>query len=349
MSVSVIIPAHNEQEWLNRTIQNILTTARGDIEVCVVLNGYDQEVHADTIRHRVKVLRYQENMGERLAMNSAAQMATGTHLLRIDAHCDFSPDGWDVMMEEVTGEKDITVAVLTATDKQWKRIPGHWYGFCRLLKTADEQGRLGLEAKWQKPNKDKDIYQMLEPNMAFTGCGFMLRRDFYFQIGGADEDLPKMGAIGEEFAIKAWAAGGKVQTRTDVMIGHIFDTGGYDTTGVHDARVVLLEKYGDAYDAVKEKFPHFDTGIQLRSAAHKGPDIRTVIVTRTDTSETKDKDGKLIRRKIEQFKYVWLESEHPDEKHFTEEQVREKYAPLAMKVSEQVLYPDGEGTIQEVA
>ena len=347
MSVSVIIPAHNEQEWLDRTIQNINETARGEIEVCVVLNGYDQKVESEG--KGVRVLRYRENLGERVGMNSAAHMARSTHLLRIDAHCDFSPEAWDIMLEEVTGEKDITVAVLTATDKQWKRIPGHWYGFCRLLKTADEQGRLGLEAKWEKPNKDKSSYQTIEPNMAFTGCGFMLRRDFYFQIGGADESLPKMGAIGEEFAIKAWAAGGKVQTRTDVMIGHIFDTGGYDTSGVHDARVALLEKYGDAYDAVKAKFPHFDTGIQLKSAAHKGPDIRTVIVNRTDTTETEDGEGKVIRRKVEYFKYVWLETEHPTEKALTEDQICEKYAPQAKLVSQQEYYADDKGELVEVA
>ena len=335
MSVSVLIPAHNEEKWLDRTIRNIFDTAQGDIEVCVVLNGYDQEVDP-----RVKVLRYQENTGERVAMNTAAHMARGTHLLRIDAHCDFSPDGWDVMMEEATGEKDVTVAVLTAVDKEWNRIPGHWYGFCRLLPN--------MEAKWQKPNINKAIYKTIEPNMAFTGCGFMLRKDFYWEIGGADESLPKMGAIGEEFAVKAWLAGGKVQTRTDVMIGHIFDTGGYGEEGVLEARKALVEKYGDRYEEIRAKFPDFDTSEPMRPTGHKAAGVRTVIVTRTDTEETKD-GNVLIRRRVRKFRYVWVETEHPEEKTWTDEQIREKYAPMGKQIDEQTFLANDKGELQAVA
>ena len=66
MSVSVIIPAHNEQEYLNRTIKNIFATAKGEIEVIVVLNGYDQEVKWKN-SPKVNVLGLEHNEGERVA------------------------------------------------------------------------------------------------------------------------------------------------------------------------------------------------------------------------------------------------------------------------------------------
>jgi hypothetical protein len=246
-------------------------------------------------------------------------------MLRIDAHCDFSPEGWDVMMEEVTGEKDLTVAVLTAIDKQtWERLPGHWYGFCKLMPN--------MEAKWQKPNRDHLNYRTVEPNMACTGCGIMLRRDFYYALGGADESLPPMGGIGEEFAVKTWAAGGKVQTRTDVMIGHIFGTSktGYPTQGVTDALKHLEVEYGHLYPEIKAKFPDFDW--EKLTTAHNDKLKRTVTVNREDTTITKDSEGNDIKKVVEYFKYVWLETD--EEKGMTEDQIRIKYAPLAAKIGQ---------------
>jgi len=342
--ISVIIPAHHEELYLDKTIDNICKTCADEYEIIVVLNGYDQEVDP-----RANVIKLEHNMGERVAMNRAAEIAEGDFLFRIDAHCDFSPYGWDKMLAEVTDDRDITVAVLTALYhdstadsnltkeakekglKNWDRIPGHWYGLCRLIRSGDP---IGLEAKWQKPNADKSTYNTVEPNMALTGCGFMIPKDFYWSIGGADEHLPAMGAIGEEFAVKAWLNGGRVQTRMDVMVGHIFGTGGYSTDGTKRAQQMLYEVYGDRYMEIAEKFSDWE-GVTLIKADQPGPEIRTVIVNREDRQTTKDPDtGEVVRVQTTKFRYVWLENEHPEESAWTDSQIEEKYAPLAQQVGE---------------
>jgi len=361
--ISIIIPAQNESAYLNRTIQNIYDTCDSEPQVIVVDNGGNGEI--DT---RAVIIKPGENVGERKAMNMAVESATRDYILRIDAHCDFTPKGWDVMMAEVTGRKDITVAVLGAKTPVWEHVSnkkkeqwlaqskkpedwqawqvekGHWYGLCRMIVSEDEQGHKGLECKWQKANRDHANYKTLEPNMGLTGCGFMIQRDFYWEIGGADESLPAMGAIGEEFAIKAYAAGGRVQTRTDVMIYHIWGTGGYDTSGVKVAQQKLWLKYQDVYPSLVEKFPTFE-GLKLIRTDQPGKNIRTVTATRTDVQDTKDAEGKLIRRKIETFRYVWLESEHLDEKGLTQEQIEAKYAPMGVKVDEEILYANNKGEL----
>ena len=361
--ISIIIPAQNEKPYLNKTIKNIYDTCAIPPEVIVVDNGGNGEIDSRAI-----ILPMDNNVGERAAMNKAVEAAHCDYILRIDAHCDFSPQGWDMMMAEVTGPKDITVAVLTALRAPWdiveykrkekwlasgkkpedwhawEREKGHWYGLCRTIVSEDEQGNKGFECKWQSANRDHTQYKGVEPNMGLTGCGFMLRKSFYKEIGGANESLPKMGAIGEEFALKAWAAGGKIQTHMDVTIGHIFGTGGYDTSGVKIAQQKLYMKYQDIYPSICEKFPNFE-GLEMRTTAQPGKPIRTVTVTRTDTYDTTDESGKLIRRKIETFRYVWLESEHPDEKDLTQQQIEEKYAPLAVKVDEKIEYADENGEL----
>jgi len=336
--LSVIVPAHNEAEYLNHTIANIYDTATGPIEVLVIDQGGN-----DNIDERATILTPGENVGERAAMNMGAKSATGTHLFRIDAHCDFSPVGWDELLIESTGPKDLTISVLTATDKSWNRLPGHWYGFARLI--TNEQG--GLECKWQKANKDHDEYAPLEPNMGATGCGMCIRKDFYWEIGGADDTLPKMGAIGEEFAIKTWHHNithhlfGRVQTRTDVMVGHIFGTGGYDTSGVLVAQQKLHAQYGHVLPQILSRFPDWDE-MKIVKTDQPGKPIRTVTVDRTDIMDTHGDEGKILRRKTNTYRYIWLENEHLDESAWTDGQIENKYAPLATLMSETVTYPDDE-------
>ena len=331
--ISVIFPAHNEKLWINRTIQNLFDTCSSAPEVIVIDQGGNGEIDS-----RAVVITPGANVGERVAMNIAAENATHDHLFRIDAHCDFSPVGWDEMMVSVTGPKTITVAVLTAVNKDWERLKGHWYGLAKIIVNEDENGVRGLECKWQKANKDHTTYKPVEPNMGLTGCGFMIRKDFYEEIGGADTTLPAMGAIGEEFAIKAWVHGGKVQTRTDVMVGHIFGTGGYNTGGVKVAQQMLYEKYGEHYPAIMAKFPEW-ANLKLVRTDQPGKPVRTVTVERVDTIETHDNaTHNILRKKEATFRYIWIETEHLDEAGWTEDQIREKYESNGVEVKTVVTY-----------
>lgn len=326
--ISVIIPAHNESLFLNKTIESLYDSCKHEPEVIVVDQGGN-----GCIDGRAIVVEPGANVGERVAMNMAAERATREFLFRIDAHCDFSPNGWDERMASVTGERDITVAVLTCLDATWKRHLGHWYGFAKIIVNSGG----GIECKWQTPNKDRD-YPTVAPNMGLTGCGFMIRKAFYDAIGGADETLPAMGAIGEEFAMKAWANGGKVQTRTDVLVGHVFGTGGYDTSGVLKAQQRIKELYGHCLDEVYAQFPEDWRQVRIISTNQHKP-VRVVNVEREDVTDTTDNaTNKLIRRRIVKHRYIWMSDEHPDELALTDEEIEAKYSPQAVPVDTKVIY-----------
>ena len=321
--ISILIPAHNEQAYLNTTIENFLSTAKGEVEVVVVLNGYDQEVDK-----RAKVIRFEKNEGERVAMNAAAKAATGDYLMRIDAHCSIEPVGWDLMMLDGMKPRGIVTAPITAIDQNWKKLSG-WYAFCKLLPTMEE--------KWVT----KKEYGKLEPNMAFTGCGFLIARDFYLSFGGADESLPKMGAIGPEFACRGWFEGDGCYTRTDVLIGHIFNTGGYDTGEVAVARKKLQEKYGNRYKELAERFGE----IEMKKGTKAETNKRTITINRTQEHVDIDRDGKVIQKRVEFFKYIYTDNgTGPSEK-----EIEEKFGPLAKKVGEDLYYPDQDGKLVKVA
>ena len=320
--VSIIIPAHNEGKYLNKTIDNFYAMSTGEIEVIVILNGYDQEVDK-----RAKVFRYQKNMGERVAMNTAASIATGKYLFRIDGHCSIEPKGWDEMMVKEMSDKKILVAVITAINNKWEKIPGHWYGFCKLLPTMEE--------KWLT----KKNYNTIEKNMALTGCGFMITKEFYDSFGGADEALSSMGAIGPEFALRGWLDGEGCYTHTQVMIGHIFNTGGYNLDGVTTARERLRKKYGNRYNELLKHFPQEDImSTKVDSVDQKK---RMVTIHRKDEHVTKDKKGNVLKKVVEHFKYV-----HEDNgKGLTPEEIEKKYSSEAKKVGEDVYFPNQKGEL----
>lgn len=339
--LSVIIPALNEAERLNRTIDNIFATADGPVEVLVFDQGGNGRIdkRATVLCEPVCSSNGSEpvcsgsapvNVGERRAMNRMVEEARGDHVMRIDAHCDFQPQGWDRLLRTATGDKEVTLAVLTALEPDtWTPIPGHWYGLTRLVASEGKDGRIGLEAKWQSPNRDHAHYKGVIPTMGATGCAMVMKKSWYEALGGMDEELPPMGAIGEEVAIKTWAKGGKVQTCCDVTVGHIFGTGGYNTEGVFKAQVMLWDRWGVFYNDVctRPEFADFDLA-PVRSALQHTPGIRRVVVVRED-KDAAEHQSKVVQERIRRYQYIWWEDEHPDEKDLTEEEIVQKYASHA--------------------
>jgi hypothetical protein len=105
---------------------------------------------------------------------------------------------------------------------------------------------------------------------------------------------------------------------------------------------MLEDKYGSRYQEIRDKFPDIEI-IPLR-ASKQLQEKRTVIVNREDTTTTKDKNGKVIAKKVEHFRYVWID----DGSGMTEDQVREKFAPLAHKIGEEMWLANDVGELIRV-
>ena len=324
--ISILIPAHNEQMYLNKTIENFLSTAEGNVEVVVLLNGYDQEVDSRAI-----VVKNAENLGMRKAVNRAAKIANGEYLMFIDAHCNIT-QGWDTKMLESFKQypNGIVVAPMTSINKDFTGGRG-WYGFCEM--------RPNMQPIW----KGKKTYAITEPNMALTGCGLMLSKKFYQSFGGLDETLPKMGAIGSEFSIHGWLDGDGIYTRTDVLIGHIFDTGGYNTSKANKAQEILHQRYGHRYHEILNHFPEYKERL---SSMETKKEHRTVVVERKDEHITTDNETKKpIKKVVELFKYVFED----DGTGPSETEIAKLYGPKAHKVGEETYYPTEDGQWTKVA
>src|SRR3990167_3792893 len=90
--LSVIIPSRNEQ-FLPRTVADILAKAVGEIEVIAVLDGYwpiDGDSHLLLPDDkRLHIIHRGKPRGMRAAINAAAGIAKSQYLMKCDAHCMF--------------------------------------------------------------------------------------------------------------------------------------------------------------------------------------------------------------------------------------------------------------------
>jgi len=268
-------------------------------------------------------------LGRRVSINKAAKIATGDYLFILDAHCSISKD-WDVKMQESCRGLNLVYAVIRDMEPDtWNYRDGD-YLHVRLNKEYTE--------KWwfRKPLKDCDVE---EESMAITGCAWMVTKERYWELGGYDESLGEYGWDGPEWACKIWMCDnpGKVILRTDVICGHVFGTN--DSGKLYKCKMIpkaeyvkyMETKWGDKIDKLVERFapvPDWTPG-------EKGVDIgqnvqREVKVQRRDEHITKDQDGKVVKKVIEHFEYIYKD----DGEGPSEDEIAKKYGPLAKKISE---------------
>ena len=249
--VSVLIPSRNEF-LLAKTIETTLAASRGDIEIIAVLDGcWDiPKVKDDP---RVTLIRFDEPVGQRRAVNLAAKIAKGKYILKTDGHSTFDK-GFDVKLAEDC-EYDWTVIPrmynLHAFD--WVCKNGHRYYQDKANphkenKCPECKEKLKIEYVW-KPRKhkrtdfmyiDKDLrvkyWHKYEKRKEAKGdivdvmngqgaCWFQ-HKDRFFELGGLDEKHGSWGQVGCEIACKAWLSGGRHVVNKKTWFAHVFRTTG---------------------------------------------------------------------------------------------------------------------------
>jgi len=212
--VSVLVPHRNEKpKYLESTLKNIKETAVADIEV----------IHLED-----------KGVGNRVIRNQLAAKARGEYLFFLDAHCALSPS-WDTQLKvSLEGRKDLVFCVLSNIKPDWTPgKAGHY-----KVELNDK-----LVEKWN----GGPVSGVVE-SMAFTGCGWMIRQDRFWELGGYDKQLAGYGGDGPEWALKVWLSGGRVLLNSDVWCGHVWNTNAnnsqykVDTKGVDETYELIRRK-----------------------------------------------------------------------------------------------------------
>lgn len=263
IDLSILIPARNE-EWLDRTIQDILENVEGNTEIIAILDGYLPDPPLSQLDKRITIIYNPQVKGQRAATNQAAKLAKGKYLMKCDAHVAFDK-GFDVKMIEAFKKVGDNVTMIPVM----KNL--HVYDWvCTIDKSRKYQGKDNIcsecgkqmekEVLWfpkPSPNRftfvfdktmhfqyygslakrkenikgalllDKTYDTNLRETMSIQGSCFMLTKEKYFKLDICSEEFHSWGQQGVEVACKTWLSGGRVISNLNTWYAHMFRTNNF--------------------------------------------------------------------------------------------------------------------------
>ena len=235
MSLSVIIPARNEQ-FLERTIRDVLSNAKGDIEVISILDGYLPDPQINIGDDRAVFHHFEHSIGQRQAINFAARKSKKRYIMKLDAHCAVD-EGFDVkLIKDHQYNWTVIPRMFNLDVMSWKP---KWHKKTDYMYISGEGERDGkfFRAKYynqkatpltddgkraKQPKNDK----MIDDIMCCMGPCFFMEKDRFWELGGCDESHGGWGQQGIEVALKAWLSGGYLKVNKNTWFAHWFRGGG---------------------------------------------------------------------------------------------------------------------------
>jgi len=224
MSTSVIIPSRNEP-YLQQTIQDLLYKATGEIEIIAVLEGYWPPAEEIVSDPRVTYIHFSKATGMRNAINSAASIAKGEYLLKIDAHCIIG-EGYDEILAKDCDYDWVVVPRRYPLDvKKWQveERSDDKYPVDYMYLSKDLHGVV-----WKEKNNDPELYKkQIDDLMSSQGsCWFMKKTYFYWLELMDEENYGSFASEFQEIGLKTWLSGGKVKVNKGTWYAHWHKTEG---------------------------------------------------------------------------------------------------------------------------
>lgn len=221
--VSIIIPSRNEQ-FLSKTVNDLLAKAAGEIEIIPVLDGYwpDPPLTDDK---RVVQLHRGKALGMRAAINYGAGVATGQWLMKADGHCMFA-EGFDETLKKETEQDWLAVPRRYSLDAElWERKPkmpiDYHYLDCPMVNTNYFQFH-GIP--WNEMTKQKfdDPRYEIDDLMSWQGSMWFMSRTLWERLGPMNEKLfYTFSQEPQEIGNKVWLGGGRIVINKHTWYAHL--------------------------------------------------------------------------------------------------------------------------------
>lgn len=247
--LSVVIPARNEQ-FLTKTIRDILAKATQKVEVIAVLEGYwPTEIINDD---RVHYIHFTTPRGMRAAINAGVALARGEFIMKTDAHCMFG-EGFDEILKQDCKEDYVVIPRRKRLEPEsWTLLdvnkPDVDYMFLTYPNDdSDWGGREFSGREWRERNRDPQLKgKLIDDCMSFQGsCWFMRKSYFEYLELMDDQTYGGFWKEAQEIGFKAWLSGGRVIVNKKTWYAHL-----------HKGK-----QYGRGYHLNKEKVTDANTNV----------------------------------------------------------------------------------------
>ena len=219
--VSVIIPGRSEQ-YFQQTIDSVLDSATGDIEIIAIIDGDECEPPVIATDERVKLIRLEKSIGQRAGYNLGVRESTGEYIMKIDAHALLSP-GFDEELKTHCPKKTVVLPEMRRLNvKEWECKKGGEVWFMHF----------GLDLychAWWDYKKRAEAQGNYPQVMTGQGSCWFTTREWNDYIGLLDEGVGSWGNVGIEVSLRTWLCGGQQVVNKKAWQAHWFrrDDGGF--------------------------------------------------------------------------------------------------------------------------
>lgn len=226
--ISVIIPSRVDQ-YLQRTVEDVLEKAGVGIEVIVVLDGYWPEPMLKDDK-RVIVLHHGEvhnNYGMRASINAAVDVARGEYIIKTDEHIMFDKDFGVKLLADMKDNWVVIPRRKRLDAENWSLVEDgrpdvdYMYIEYPYLKPYDKtQGLHGAEDR-ARGRERKDI--LIDDVMTCQGSCYFLKRSYWYELfpnGLDDKNYGPFTQEAQEITNTCWLSGGEVKVNKKTWYAH---------------------------------------------------------------------------------------------------------------------------------
>lgn len=218
--LSIIIPSRNEQ-FLQRTINDLISKSSGDIEVIVILDGYWPDPPLRDYKN-LRIIHFSESKGMNHAINSGVNIASGEYVMKIDAHCIVGEEFDEIMTRDCDDNSLCIPRRYNLDDDKWekgKKITDYMYISPPNKKPAECEGNFDRGFHGVRYNPDGKENLKIDDLMTFQGSCWMMPKALFKKIDGLD-----MGYFwheAQQLGNKVWLSGGRVIRNKNTWYAHL--------------------------------------------------------------------------------------------------------------------------------
>ncbi|CAE8585596.1 unnamed protein product [Polarella glacialis] len=238
-SISIVMAAHNEQLYLERTLDSIIGSTPADVlrEIIVVDDASEPPLKPMLDKYPlVKVLRHEKRLGLIKSKTRGGNTAVSDMIMFLDAH--------------VKPAKDWHLPLLRHMNRNYKRVVVPMIPILNGDNWVVNENAVGVKMMfdWTLFFQWFDDRNDLVPCM--SGGLFGITRQWWHESGEYDYGMSMWGAENIEQSIRIWLCGGEIIVARDSRIAHVFRSKfpyTINNTEIYINKVRTVETWFDEY------------------------------------------------------------------------------------------------------
>lgn len=222
VTVTAIVLSRNEQ-FMTKTIMDLLDKSRGDVEIIAVLEGYWPDEIVDD--NRVVYLHSGAPKGMRGAINAGVDIAHGEFVMKVDGHCMFGI-GYDTILADICEPNWVCVPTRYRLEPEtWTRYedtPEEKRPPINYLYLKPNMNAMKV-VEWRAKNKDRSLdAREVDDILTMQGSCFFIPKAYYRELELLDEEnYGTFRKDPQEVSFKAWCSGGRTVRVRSTWYAHL--------------------------------------------------------------------------------------------------------------------------------